>query len=178
MNRNAASLPVAATIAVVLAVLAAGCGGGSRGAATGASPTTTAQDGALAFAACMRSHGVPGWPDPTSAGVFDKAKVRALGVSPSRLTSSSVTCSRLHPLDGRPEGQTVTLADQADYLRAAACMRSHGFPSFPDPTFQDQGVTANVPASLDQDAPKFKRAAATCTRLIPAGLPYSSAGAP
>ena len=179
MYRKAASLPVAATIAtVVLAVVAAGCGGGSPGAASGASSTTTAQNGALAFARCMRSHGVAGWPDPTSAGVFDKAKVRALGVSRSRLTSSSVTCSRLHPLDGPPEGQTITLADQADYLRAAACMRSHGFPGFPDPTFQDGSVTANVPASVDQDAPRFKRAAATCTKLIPAGLPYSSAGAP
>jgi hypothetical protein len=179
MNRTAASLPVAATIVtVVLAVLAAGCGGGLPGAASGASSTTTAQNGALAFARCMRSHGVPGWPDPTSTGVFDKAKVRALGVSQSRLTSSSLRCNRLHPIDGRPEGQTITLADQADYLRAAACMRSHGFPGFPDPTFQDQSVTANVPASVEQDTPKFKRAAATCTKLIPAGLPYSSAGAP
>ena len=179
MNRNAASLPVAATIAAVLvAVLAAGCGGGSPGAASGASSTTTAPNEALAFARCMRSHGVSGWPDPTSTGVFDKAKVRALGVSRSLLTSSSDTCSRLHPLDGRPGSQTITLADQADYLRAAACMRSHGFPGFPDPTFQDGSVTAIVPASVDQDTPKFKRAAATCTKLIPAGLPYSSAGAP
>lgn len=179
MNRNAASLSVAATIAtVVLGVLASACGGGSPGAASGGSSTTTAQNGALAFARCMRSHGVPGWPDPTSAGVFDKAKVRALGVSQPLLTSSSETCSRLHPLDGRPEGQTITLADQAYYLRAAACMRSHGFPSFSDPTFQDGSVTANVPLSVDQDAPRFKRAAATCTKLIPAGLPYSSAGAP
>ncbi len=178
MNRNAASLSVATIATVVVAVLAAGCGGGSPGAPSGASSTTTAQNGALAFARCMRSHGVQGWPDPTSTGAFDKAKVRALGVSRSRLTSSSLTCSKLHPLDGRPEGQTITLADQADYLRASACMRAHGFPSFPDPTFQNQRVSANVPASLDQDAPKFKRAAATCTKLIPAGLPYSSAGAP
>jgi hypothetical protein len=179
MNRKAASLPIAATIAtVVVAVLAAGCGGGSPGAASGTSSTATGPNGALAFARCMRSHGVPGWPDFTISGVFDKAKIVALGVSQARLTSVSHTCNRLVPNAGQPQGQTITLADQAYYLRAAECMRSHGFPEFPDPTFQDGRVTANVPASVDQETPKFKRAAATCTSLIPAGLPYSGAGAP
>lgn len=178
MNRNAARLPVAATIATaVLAVLAAGCGGGSPGVASGGASTTT-QNGALVFARCMRSHGVPGWPDPTRSGAFDKSKIVALGVSQSRLTSVSHTCNRLVPNAGQPQGRTITLADQADYLRAAGCMRSHGFPGFPDPTFRDGTITANIPASVDQDAPTFKRAAATCTKLIPAGLPYSSVGAP
>jgi hypothetical protein len=52
-------------------------------------------------------------------------------------------------------------------------MRSHGFPDFPDPTFQNDNVQTNIPANVNQDAPPFKRAAATCTKLIPAGLPYS-----
>ncbi len=164
----------AALIAIVaLAAFAAGCdGGGSPRAASTTSPTTVAQNGALAFARCMRSHGVSKWPDPTSDGVFDKAKLLQLGVGGSRLTSISHTCNRLHPNDGRPQ-QTITPADQADYLRGAACMRAHGFPGFPDPTFQDNNVTLNIPSSIDTHTFAFKTAAATCTRLIPAGLPYS-----
>jgi hypothetical protein len=168
-----AARAVANIAAAVLAVLAAGCGGsGSPGAASATSPTTTAQNGALAFARCMRSHGVSKWPDPTSSGVFDKSKLLHLGVSRSRLTSISHTCNRLHPNDGRPQ-QTITPADQADYLRGAACMRAHGFPGFPDPTFQDNNVTLNIPSSIDTHTFAFKTAAATCTKLIPAGLPYS-----
>ena len=164
---------VAIIAAAVLAVLAAGCGSdGSPGVASVASSTTTAQSGALAFARCMRSHGVSKWPDPTSNGVFDKSKLLQLGVSASRLTAISHTCNRLHPDYGRPQ-QTITAADQADYLRGAACMRAHGFPSSPDPTFQDNNVTLNIPSSIDTHTFAFKTAAARCTRLIPAGLPYS-----
>jgi hypothetical protein len=52
-------------------------------------------------------------------------------------------------------------------------MRSHGFPDFPDPAFENNSVQTDVPSSIDQDAPRFKSAATICTRLIPAGLPYS-----
>jgi hypothetical protein len=52
-------------------------------------------------------------------------------------------------------------------------MRSHGFPDFPDPAFENNSVQTDVPSSIDQDAPRFKSAATICTKLIPAGLPYS-----
>src|SRR5262249_46489495 len=42
---------------------------------------------------------------------------------------------------GRPTpNRTITPADQADYLKGARCMRSHGVPDFPDPTFENNGV--------------------------------------
>ena len=55
-------------------------------------------------------------------------------------------------------------------------MRSHGFPDFPDPTFQNNNVQTNIPSSINQDSSQFKSAATICTKLIPAGLPYSSGG--
>ncbi len=55
-------------------------------------------------------------------------------------------------------------------------MRSHGYPDFPDPTFQNNSVQANVPSSIDQDSARFKSVAGICTKLIPAGLPYSGSG--
>jgi hypothetical protein len=79
---------------------------------------------------------------------------------------------------GPPRGQTITPTDQADYVKAAACMRRHGFADFPDPTFQTNNVTFNIPSSIDTNSAQFKSAAATCVKLIPAGLPYSNSSAP
>jgi len=163
-------------------LFAAGCGaGGSPGVASGASSTTAAtagtQNGALAFARCMRSHGLPKWPDPTSGGVFDKTVLRQTGYSVSQVRAAEDGACN-HLLGGAShQGPTITAADRADYLKAAACMRSHGFPDFPDPTFQNNNVQTNIPSSIDQDASRFRSAAMICTKLIPAGLPYSSSHA-
>jgi hypothetical protein len=177
------AVPVAA-----LALLAAGCGGGgspgvaSVGSSTTTTPsgTTTTQSGTLAsafaFARCMRAHGIPGWPDPTSGGAFDKSKLRLLGISVSRVRAlEEGPCNIPLPSPGS-QSSTITPADRADYLRAAACMRTHGFAGFPDPTFQSNSVQTNIPSSIDQDSAAFKGAAAICTKLIPAGLPYSGSG--
>jgi len=73
--------------------------------------------------------------------------------------------------------QTITPADQAYYLEAARCMRSHGVPYFPDPTFENNSVKFNIPSSIDTNSSRFKSAAATCSKVIPRGLPYSNGGA-
>jgi hypothetical protein len=182
-----------AATAGALALLAAGCGGGgSPGAVGGASSTTTTTAangtttvpigqlaGALAFARCMRAHGIPGWPDPTAGGVFDKSKLRQLGLSVSRVRAIEETSCRFDFEPAGPaQGQTITPADQADYLAGARCMRAHGVPDFPDPTFQHNTVTFETPPNVDPTSPQAKRAVAICVKLIPAGLPYSNGRAP
>jgi hypothetical protein len=171
-------------------LLAAGCGsGGSPGvasvASTAASTTaaaTTTQNGAttpqtgtiasaFAFARCMRSHGIPGWPDPNSHGFFDKSKLRPLGLSKSRVRALEDGPCNI-PLPS-PQAYTITPADRADYLKAASCMRSHGFADFPDPTFPNNNVRLTIPSSIDTNSAKFKSAATTCTKLIRPGLPYT-----
>jgi hypothetical protein len=72
----------------------------------------------------------------------------------------------------------ITPADQADYLQAAECMRSHGVPDFPDPTFGHNTVTFNIPPNIDPNSSQAKSAVAACSTLIPAGLPYSNRSAP
>ncbi|MGH3406983.1 MAG: hypothetical protein ACRDRJ_31440 [Streptosporangiaceae bacterium] len=42
----------------------------------------------LAFARCVRSHGVPGFPDPDSRGHFNKQEIRHLPVSTSQLQAA------------------------------------------------------------------------------------------
>jgi hypothetical protein len=178
---------IPASIVAVFASLAAGCGGGgssgvasvasttasTTGAATGA--TTTAQRGTLAsafaFARCMRSHGIPGWPDPDSGGHFDKSKLRPLGLGVARVRALEEGPCNI-PLPS-PHVYTITAADRVDYLKAAACMRSHGFAGFPDPTFPNNSVSLTIPTSIDTNSAKFERAATTCTKLIRPGLPYT-----
>ncbi|MGH2881541.1 MAG: hypothetical protein ACRDPA_02360, partial [Solirubrobacteraceae bacterium] len=119
---------------------------------------------------------VPGFPDPDSSGAFDGPTLKQVGarVGGPQVRAANSDCLHLLPSGVVPlAGNTVTPTEQADYLKGAACMRRHGFPGFPDPTFKDNTVDLNVPSSIDTSSPQFKRAAATCQKLIPEGLPYS-----
>ena len=91
-------LILASVVAVaVFSLLAAGCGGGAALLGSRASPdfdpATTTTSGAVAYSACMRSHGVPNFPDPDSQGNFPS--IDQLGVSskpghqPHRLQASA-----------------------------------------------------------------------------------------
>jgi hypothetical protein len=175
--------------AIALSIALAGCGGGSStpGVATGSTTTAvgpstgrgTQAPGLVAYASCMRSHGVPSFPDPTSGGGIPKdAVVSAFqAVSRSQADAAESACGHLLPAGGSLSGkavQTITAQERQDYLRAAACMRAHGFPDFPDPTFENNSVQTDIPSSISQNSSEFRTAAATCTKLIPAGLPYST----
>jgi hypothetical protein len=72
----------------------------------------------------------------------------------------------------------ITPADWRAYLKAAACIRSHGFPGFPNPTFAKNTVTFNTPPNIDPNSFQARRAEAICVKLIPPGLPYSNHRAP
>ncbi|MGH2850950.1 MAG: hypothetical protein ACRDLP_10060 [Solirubrobacteraceae bacterium] len=171
---------IAASAVAAVSLLAAGCGGaGSSGVASVRSSTTTAtttaQTGAVAYAHCMRSDGVLNFPDPDSSGEFAGIQVKRVGpeVSLARLHAATRACQHLVPNGIVPlAGLAITAAHQADYLRAAACMRSHGFPGFPDPAFHN-GVGLTMPSSINQNSPQFQSAAMSCRRLIPRGLPWA-----
>ena len=68
---------------------------------------------------------------------------------------------------------TFTAQQQADYLKAAACMRRHGIAGFPDPVFSGGDVHFPLPAGMNANSTQFLRAREICEQLIPNGLPYS-----
>jgi hypothetical protein len=132
-------LIVISVVAVAaLSLLAAGCGGG--GTSTGVASvttsttatTTTIRDAAVAFARCMRSHGVPRWPD---AG---KPTPQQVGVSNAQFQAGVDACHQLLPNGGRSSRQAArpSGAQIAGELSFARCMRSHGVDRFPDPNAQ------------------------------------------
>ena len=166
------------TVMAAAALLAAACSSPSS-TGSGGSPNaggSASSPSALAFSRCMRSRGVPNFPDPPPSfnGKFPGSSPQQLGVSVSRLRAVTGACQNLLPAVQGPA--PLTAQDQRDYLRAAACMRSHGITNFPDPVFSGGTVHFPIPSSIDASSTSFTQARQTCERLIPAGLPYSGSG--
>lgn len=156
---------------------ASGSSGGEASSGSESSRSGEASPGskAIAFSACMRSHGVANFPDPKISTSAGGASVRvAIHVSPlqgnnPKFNSAQQTCRKLLPNGGVPTRSAPSPAEQTQFLKAAACIRSHGVPSFPDPTFSGGGVHIEHQA-IDQSSPVFKAAVQACKSLIPGGL--------
>ena len=152
-----------AAAAVALGVTVAGCSGGSTGPIAGSQPTTpTAPTGgsgssgastlaeAVAFSHCIRSHGVPNFPDPvqTPSGGYG---YRTAGIDPnSAAFQGAIQACKALPSPWSTTGQQLTPAQQQAWLNWAQCIRAHGVPDFPDPTFsgtevRDSGVGSSSP---------------------------------
>jgi hypothetical protein len=131
--RSATLIPTSVALLITVSLLTAGCGGSS---ATVSSTTTSTPNGALAYAHCMHSHGVPNFPDPTtSAGAPKQAITSALKqVGNSQAQAALTACVHINggsPATGSSaaHGPTHTAA----VLAFARCERHHGFVNFPDP---------------------------------------------
>jgi hypothetical protein len=178
--RAAALIGSAAVAAVALA--AAGCGGGSSSGVaevdTGAATTTTSAGGgtgsgsgksarALKYAQCMRSNGVPNFPDPVNGRTTLRLGPNSNGVNPQtpQFKSAQQACKEFAP-EGLAQGGDPQL--QAAWLKYAKCMRSHGVPDFPDPNFSSGGITMQLPPAT-ANSPQFKSAQQACRSLLPAG---------
>jgi hypothetical protein len=157
----------------------AACGGSRSPAVANIGATTTSPASASVarplerFVACMRSHGVPQFPDPTNDGTNVKILIGGSGIDPDspQFHSAQSACGGLLPAG--PSGPPISSADRLDYLKAVACVRTHGVPDFPDPTYVDGEPAFHIPAAISPNSPVVARAIATCRKLIPAGLPYS-----
>jgi hypothetical protein len=180
IRRRAASYRVVLLVAMTagLAVVAAGCGGGSSGAKVaqvGTAQTTTtgaisSRDGKLEagvrYAACMRQHGVPDFPDPDTSGTINASIPR----NSPKFKAAERTCQHLLP-GPSPQEQATYLQDALAY---AKCMRGHGAPSFPDPHKGPDGGPEFPEIGPPDSSPHFKAAQRACHEL----LPGSPTGAP
>jgi hypothetical protein len=120
----------------------------------------------------MRAHGIPSYPDPSSVnGPIDSTQ---LGVTDTVYEAAKTTCNRLYP---QPQSAGLTTAQQqqveAQLLKFAQCMRSHGLPSFPDPNPASiiwetgGGPTFTLPSSINPNSTQFTSAANACKSLRP-----------
>ena len=165
------------TVMAAAVLLAAACSGSPSSTGSGApNAGGSANSQAVAYSRCVRSHGVPGFPDPASNGQIPKeAVIRALSrLSDSRAMAATNACANLNPAG--QGGPTLAAQEQQDYLKAAACMRSHGITNFPDPTFPGGHESISIPSSIDTKSPQVIQAEQICVKLIPAGLRPSRPG--
>jgi hypothetical protein len=156
---------------VVMALLTAACGGSTPTHAGGSSPTGTSapHQEELAVAQCMRSHGVPDFPDPTANGDIPNVSADSLGVSSSVYQSALNACRHLAP-DATPSSGAQRRQMLSQLLQFARCMRSHGVPDFPDP----DSVGLRVPHDMTQ-LPQYQRAYQACGSLLPRNAPVKGA---
>jgi hypothetical protein len=159
-----------------IGLLVAGCSGGSKGpqvASVRGTTTTVALPGKpgqsedLQLAQCMRSQGVPNFPDPPANGAFLNA-LSASGVN----THSSTYQTALEACKKYTQAGTLTpqsAADEAKALQYSQCMRSHGVPNFPDPTTgpADEQVIDLRGLGIDLSSPTFQAAGLACKKVVP-----------
>jgi hypothetical protein len=176
-RRGRVRLPVCWPVAAVVlaAVSVAGCGGSSTSngsvahikssTTTNASTKSVGQPNALAFAQCMRKHGVPNYPDPNSSG-----QLQLGGVNPqSPAFQTAANECKSFGVGGTPRPITQTPQMQANGLRMASCMRSHGVANYPDgPITRNSGINENSPA--------FQRAFQNCRKYMSGAGQVPTAG--
>jgi hypothetical protein len=196
-RRPRAWLPAArATAAIVamavLALLAAACAGSPSSAGPGGSANAAGSyvRSAIDYSQCIRSHGVPDYPDPGSNGQLPKGDAQHFGVSAAQYQAAQQACLHLLPTGGslpQQEHQCMQNSDCPPALvqqmmtadtRLARCMRSHGVPNFPDPTDDgSSGPIFNISSVGISDAashtPRFIATLNECGRLVGANAPES-----
>lgn len=159
-RRWAAPARAAAVAAVAgTALLTVACGGG-RPASTAVSNGTNEKplQQSLAFARCMRAHGAPDYPDPSSSGGFVQNPSNTADFKAP--ASARQACGHLLPK------KTLAPAQQASANRAnlalAVCMHRHGYPNFPDSWGGGIHVGQFTSLGIDVFSPRFQTAMKTC----------------
>lgn len=166
-----AGVLAAAVTGIVL--LAAACAGtSSAGAGTFLGGTYTQ---ALAYAKCMRSHGVPQFPAPDSQGNFNDSQIQQLDQNDPQERNAFFTCRGLLPNEGTglsvTQLQDIQQQNLRNAVKAAHCMRAHGIENFPDPAGSTQGsginwqpvMSAEQAGGFSQNSPSYEAAFDACS---------------
>jgi hypothetical protein len=127
----------------------------------------SAQQSALAFAACVRSHGVTNFPDSavrgSSKGVMFSAPP-GVDLNSPQFQSALQACQSLLPQG--PSTRSNSSSNVQAVLKYSLCMPSHGVTNFPEPN--SQGLFTGG-AGINPNSPTFVSANQACQRYLPAG---------
>lgn len=157
-----------AAVGCVAALAGCGSSGSHSRASTGPYGPRSSP---AALSRCMRANGVSGFPDPIAGpsgavglplSVSPDGSITAEGKSFAgpAVRSAERACKEYLPPAGGPPPQ-VAAKQRRQALAFARCMRAHGVPAFPDPTFSGSGP-AGLPAAINPQSPAFRNAARIC----------------
>ncbi|MGB9113118.1 MAG: hypothetical protein WCF24_10380 [Acidimicrobiales bacterium] len=164
-----------------VALLFAACGGSAAGpgvASLGSTTTTTNAAGTanpspfqginqeyqytLSYAECMRTHGMPNFPDPVRSDRGISFNPQADSKSP-QFSSANNSCKHLLPDNGGMPTAAQVAAETTKILEWAQCMRTHGLPNFPDPKIISNSHQFGIQLNrVDPNSPQFKTAQKAC----------------
>jgi len=181
----------AAIIAAAALALLAACSSSPSSAGSPPAGGSAASPSAVAYSTCVRSHGVPNFPDPDSSGNLPKTDAQSLGVSNSQLQAAQRACQHLLPSAGsfQQQAQQCFLAGNCPQTvvqqiltaqrKFARCMRSHGVPNWPDPTLDSEGRPGFnlIPVGITHSqthSPPILTKMNECARLDPAPVALES----
>jgi hypothetical protein len=162
-----------------LVLLTAACGASSGGTpSSGSTPSSGTSGGTSAYltdklglARCLRAHGVPNYPDPDSSGQEPAATKQLISTPQGQAAvgACSYWDDRVH---NDVASSVANLATEAEYVRFAHCMRSHGLPNFPDPAIVEGRVEFLLNPGQDGFDPHSAQVLAKarqCESVLPAG---------
>ena len=181
------AMVLTALLATTIAVAA--CGGSTP--KTQASVSTAARkDVGLKLAECMRTHGVPDFPDPSIGGGFGiqasagggNASItvdgHSINVSGPAFQKAMQQCRSEMPQGPPISGAQLTKLKEGA-LKMAECMRSHGVANFPDPEVRagpgGHGIEMSIGGgpsssgssqSLNPRSPAYQNAQKLCQPLM------------
>jgi hypothetical protein len=118
----------------------------------------------VAFARCMRAHGLPDFPEPVEGHLVVHAGTGIDKGSPT-FGRALQSCKRLAPEGGPNRGLSAAERQRraAGLLAFARCMRARGISTFPDPTSQGELTTEAVKAAgIDVHSSHVQQAATAC----------------
>jgi hypothetical protein len=142
------------------------------------SASLSPEDAALAFARCMREHGIP-MDDPKVGGGANgpiSISIGGPGIDTEKLEAAQEACGGFMGVSGPKGTMPPDLLDKL--VEYASCMREHGI-DFPDPQTNGGGVIIGGPGSkdaLDPSSPKFQAAHEACRSIMPDGGPGFTVG--
>lgn len=111
----------------------------------------------------MRAHGLKDFPDPLPGHNMQFNLASGLNPASPAFQAARVACRNLVPAPTAGGGGT-SAGDKAAALEHAQCMRSHGVPNYPDPTYHNGRPTVEPLSNggIDTESPAFLSAAKTC----------------
>jgi hypothetical protein len=142
---------------------ASGSGAGSQGPGTQAQAGSSAgpsRSGTVAFAQCVRSHGVPDFPDPQNGHFL----ISGTDQNNPNFNSAVQACQHLLGPGGASNSGG---SNNSALLSFAQCMQTHGVPQFPDPTANG---AIGLPSGVDPNTQQFQRSWQECQSKLPGNL--------
>jgi len=159
------------------ALVLGGCGSLSTSTPSASHSASALVSTGVEYSGCMRSHGVPNFPDPVVSGKdlsFRVGSGTAVNLGSPAFQAAQKTCDKAVSGGGPGSGEP-SAADTARMLAISHCMRAHGLSGFPDPTttapsnpagysavLGHDGVFFAVPSTVNLQSPAAKQAEIAC----------------